>query len=236
MASKKKTMGLFYIVDRSGSMHGLEDVVVNSFNEQLQALKTNKDLKVSVSMTTFNHDIQFTRWMNSIKDVKELTRADYRPEGNTALHDAIGETLNRVLDQNAESDNNLVVIITDGHENSSRHWHSNSIKHLIESFKAKDNWTFSFVGANVDVEKVAMSMAIPLSNSISYTSDVGGTAFMNQRLTNSVMAYAASASIGPVTASNFVSASDEVLDLRSTNPDIDDLLKKAKDKLATPTK
>lgn len=224
-------MSVFYVIDRSGSMHGLEDVVVNSFNEQLQAVRANKEVKATVSVTTFNHDVTFTRWANSIKDVRELTRADYVPHGNTALHDAIGQTLNRVLDLNAESDSNLVVIITDGQENSSRIWHSNSIKHLIESFKSKGNWTFSFIGANVDVEKVAMDMAIPLSNTIAYTSDIGGTTSMNHRLRDSMMMYAASASIGAPMAANFVSASETVLDLRNTNPDIDNVLQDINSKI-----
>lgn len=231
--AKKKTVNLFYIVDRSGSMSGLKDVVVTSFNEQLEAARQNKDVKTSVSMTQFNHDIEFTRWMTSIKDTKPLTLEEYRPSGNTSLHDAIGLTLNRIIDLKQVGDNNLVVIITDGHENSSKHFHSESVKRYIDSLTKEGNWTFSFVGANVDVEKVAFSMGVPLSNSVSYTSDRQGTVTMSNSLRDMTSNYIMMASVGGNVAANFSNSSEAPLDLRNTNPDADEELRRLARNAAT---
>lgn len=144
----KKFKGLtyiYFILDKSGSMKGVRDVAINGFNEWKQeTLKVDGNYRLS--MTLF--DTEYNKLYENIdlNDVPDLTRNEYQPNGMTALFDAIGTTMNGVKVK--KSDRALVVIYTDGQENSSKEYKQADIKKLIEDMQGKGNITFTFLAAD----------------------------------------------------------------------------------------
>ena len=94
-----------------------------------------------------------------IDEVKEITREDYIACGCTALYDAMGEMISELKRKMTPEDRVLVTVITDGYENASIHWNGPQIKSLVEELRHQ-GWTFTYIGANQDVEAVAGSMGI----------------------------------------------------------------------------
>ena len=154
------------ILDESGSMQSIKTATINGFNEVLQTIKGMEikypNLKQFVSFVTFNGmGIKTLIDVKPAALLKELDDKNYKPDSNTPLYDAIGFSVNKLkayIDDQEEK-NVLVTILTDGEENSSDEFDVKAVKSLIEEQKAQ-GWTFSFIGANQDVEKVAFSISI----------------------------------------------------------------------------
>jgi hypothetical protein len=174
---KKKT---FYhlIVDKSGSMQDCIPSTLSGFNEQMQAISSLQqrfpDQEISVGFTSFNHQVDHHFLDKQPKQVLPLTKKNYKPEGSTAMLDAIGKTTELIREemQTALTDLNntvVVVIITDGYENASVLYTLQKINTLISSLEATEQWTFSFLGATPDAVDVARSMSIRTSNSMSFS-------------------------------------------------------------------
>ncbi len=153
------------ILDESGSMDGVTWQTISGCNETLNGIRAmaeeNKEQKQYVSIYCF--DTSRSRYLfenKPIEEVKGLTAKDYRPNACTPLYDAIGNTVSK-LQKIATSTDSIakVTIITDGYENASRQWSLASIVTLIKSLKQK-GWLFTFIGANIDVEKTSHSLGI----------------------------------------------------------------------------
>jgi Mg-chelatase subunit ChlD len=154
------------ILDESGSMQSIKNATISGFNEVLQTIKGMErkypELQQFVSFISFNGmGIKTLIDMKPAIVMKELDEKKYRPDSNTPLFDAIGFSVNKLkTDIEEEIDKNvLVTILTDGEENSSREYDVAGIKSLIEELRAQ-GWTFAFIGANQEVEKVAFSISI----------------------------------------------------------------------------
>lgn len=172
------TTELVFILDKSGSMSGLEEDTIGGFNALLEKQKKEEG-KTYVTTVMFNNRPTFVHDNENLMSIKPLTSEDYRVGGSTALLDAIGETINKVSNRIMVMDREkpskvLCVITTDGLENSSREYSYARIKELVEA-KTKEGWEFIFLGANIDSFSVATSLGIKRSNTSNYVSDSDGT-------------------------------------------------------------
>lgn len=167
---KEQITHVAIVLDKSGSMAGTKNQTINGFNEQIQQIKKNaEDGKFLVSLVTFDSDVYEHFWDQDVNEIAEANPNDYNCGGMTAMYDAVSYTLNK-LQSESESNKDkdvayLVVIISDGEENSSKHINQSALKELVESLDKKDNWTFTYMGCNKQyLEKLSKDMAIPLGN------------------------------------------------------------------------
>ena len=163
------------IVDKSGSMIDCIDSTINGFNEQVMSIK-QKQLKfeeeeITMGLTTFNQAVDHHYFQSNPSNIQSLNYTTYRPDGSTALLDAIGDTITQLSIQTQSSQlptTVVVVILTDGYENSSRLYNLVKIRNMISSLEESGKWTFSFIGATLDAVDVAASMAIKSQNSFAF--------------------------------------------------------------------
>ena len=178
---KKGLTELVFIVDRSGSMAGLEKDTISGFNAML---KEQAELEGEARVTTVLFDNQYRLLHDriDIRAVAPLTEKDYRVGGGTALLDAIGRTIKKiraVQKQTAEeyrAEKVLFVIITDGEENSSRKYSAEQIKERIEHQQEKYGWEFVFFGANMDAVLEASKLGIAAEFARGWLANAAGTA------------------------------------------------------------
>lgn len=174
------------ILDESGSMESIRKQAVDSVNETVQTIrkaqKQNDETEQFVSFVTFNDDMKTVLDCVPAKKVKELSKKDYTPGGMTALYDAMGTSISNLRSKIETGDRVLVTIVTDGYENASRHFDVQNIQELVSELKKRD-WVFVYIGANHDVEKVAMEMNI--GNVASFTADAEGVEEMTSRVNTS---------------------------------------------------
>jgi uncharacterized protein YegL len=163
-----------FVLDKSGSMSNLVDDTIGGFNSVLQQQKAQED---QAYITTMLFDHQF-RWLHDHLDlryVKPITRQQYLPSGCTALYDAIGQTIAK-LDNITEAEDNanvLMVIITDGQENSSREFEGGRIRKMVEARREK-GWEFLFLGANIDSFAVSEGLGIARNRTANWRADSRG--------------------------------------------------------------
>ena len=177
--NKPKDVELVFILDRSGSMGGLESDTIGGYNSMLSKQKKEKTGKVSVTTVLFDDQYELLYNQVPIEKVSPMTEEEYYVRGSTALLDAIGKTVMQVKanqDKKEIKDKVLFVIITDGMENASREYRAEQIKKLIEERKEKDNWEFLFLGANIDAIGAAKDIGIDSSRDVRFKSDKKGTA------------------------------------------------------------
>lgn len=158
----------------SGSMETLRADTIGGFNNYLNRLREDDSTDVLVSLTTF-HNTDQVQPLRPLAEVPALTRANYEPMGGTALYDALGNFFNasRWFDT---GDPQLLLIITDGHENSSRRYTKQAIVNEITSRKAVGNWTFAYLGANQDAWDEGSQINIHAT--LTYQPDSTGTRYM----------------------------------------------------------
>lgn len=182
---------MIFILDKSGSMSGLEEDTIGGFNSMLEEQK-DVDGDAIISTVLFNNRHQVIHNRLDIKEVTPLTRREYRVGGSTALLDSIGRAINKIKLVYADTlrehrpDKVIFVITTDGHENSSREFSYSQIKKLIEQVQERYNWEFLFLGANIDAVSEARKFGIDKSRAVRYHSDKKGTK-VNSETINKVM-------------------------------------------------
>jgi hypothetical protein len=154
------------ILDKSGSMSTKVQDVIGGFNLYLDELAKESAVDYGFSLTLFDTVVEMRYKAAPLAKVAELDDGTYRPSGNTALLDAIGNT---VQTANTEGFDKIVtVIMTDGEENSSSEWKLNAIRELIKTKEAAGNWTFVFLGANVDAFEQGANLGVPVAQSVHY--------------------------------------------------------------------
>jgi len=154
------------ILDASGSMESIYNQALSGVNETIQTIrmgqKEHPEFEQSLTLASFNSGKNYLNVKYSatpIDEVKEITKEDYIACGCTALYDAMGEMISELKRKVTLEDRVLVTVITDGYENASIHWNGPQIKSLVEELRHQ-GWTFTYIGANQDVEAVAGSMGI----------------------------------------------------------------------------
>lgn len=172
---KNNNVEIVFILDRSGSMGGLEEDTIGGYNS---FIKSKKDLNARLTTVLFDNKIEILHDREDIKKVKPLTNKDYYVRGCTALMDAIGISINRISKE-AEGKKVIFVITTDGLENASKEYNKKQIKKMIE--KRKD-WEFMYLGANIDSYDEASSIGIRKERVSNYKASSKGTRKMFQAL------------------------------------------------------
>ena len=185
---------LVFILDRSGSMHGLEKDTIGGFNS---VLERNKALPGDANITTilFDHRYTILHDRQPIRSVAPITEREYRVGGSTALLDAIGRTINKIAAaqkntaKEYRADKVLFVIITDGEENSSREFSARKVKKMIEQQKKRYDWEFIFLGANIDAVETAGHFGIRADCAVDYVPDGEGTELNFRTMGNVLCAF-----------------------------------------------
>lgn len=169
---------LVFILDRSGSMSGLEDDTIGGFNGMLKKQKEQNE-NVNVTTVLFDDKVDIIHDRFPIAIVQPLTEKDYYVRGCTALLDAVGESIRKIenveehLPDSHKASKVIFVITTDGHENSSRSYSYPQIRKLIEA-KKEIGWEFLFLGANIDAVGEAAKMGIERNRAVTYENDSEG--------------------------------------------------------------
>lgn len=177
---KESLTELVFILDRSGSMSGLEKDTIGGFNSMLDKQK-NEEGNAFVSTVLFDNSYELLHDRCDVNGISPITRKEYFVRGTTALLDAMGKTINNIgkaLSDTKEDERPnkvLFVIITDGMENSSTEFTYEKVKNMIEHQKTKYSWEFIFLGANIDAIKTAASFGIDEDMATNFISDSAGT-------------------------------------------------------------
>lgn len=164
MSQKIDTFHHMVIMDKSGSMTSLRQMVVDTFNETVQNVRKlsadNANIKHYVYFVTFDSEVNVVREKELSADVKEMLLEEFQPDGLTALYDGIGHGI-EVLKKNIQDDSKetaLITVLTDGHENFSHDYDAGKVKELVQSTENNNGWTFTYVGASVDYKETARSL------------------------------------------------------------------------------
>ena len=177
---KQDLTELVFILDKSGSMGGLESDTIGGFNAML---KKQQDAPGECRITTalFDNSYSLLHDRVDIRAVRPITAEEYQAGGTTALLDAIGRTIDKIVNvqkstaEEYRAGKVLFVIITDGQENASREYSARQIKSLITRQKEKYGWEFIFLGANIDAVETADRYGIKADRAIDYAADSVGT-------------------------------------------------------------
>lgn len=170
-----------FILDRSGSMNGLEKDTIGGFNGMLENQKQIEG-DVLISTVLFDDRSEVLHDRKPIQNIKEMTAKDYYVRGCTALLDAIGGAIHHIgnVHKYARKEDRpiktLFVIITDGFENSSKRYTYQKVKSMIERQQKRYGWEFIFLGANIDAIAEAKRFGIREEMAVEYICDEVGTA------------------------------------------------------------
>ena len=185
---------LVFILDRSGSMGGLESDTIGGFNSMLKKQQAEPgDCRITTVLFDHNYEVLHDRI--DIKAIKQITENEYFVRGSTALLDAVGQTINKIGNaqkntaKEYQADKVLFVITTDGMENASREFSYRKIQSMIKHQKSKYNWEFIFLGANIDAVEVASHLGIDSNRAQSFHNDSAGISRNYEVLSETVSSY-----------------------------------------------
>ena len=192
---------LVFILDRSGSMAGLEADTIGGFNSMIAKQKKEAG-EALVSTVLFDRDSTVIHDRLPLEKVPPMTEKDYFARGCTALLDAVGEAIHHIGNVHKYArredvpEKTLFIITTDGMENASRFYSSDRVKQMIERQKAKYGWEFLFLGANIDAVETARHFGIGADRAVNYHSDSAGTQLNYEVLSEAISAVRCSAPLG----------------------------------------
>ena len=188
---KNNITELVFILDRSGSMAGLESDTIGGFNSLIEKQR-KQDGKCYVSTVLFDNVSEVLYDRVELSKIRKMTEDDYTVRGCTALIDAIGGAIHHVGNVHKYArpedvpEQTMFVIMTDGMENASRRYTSDEVKKMIEKEKEKYGWEFLFIGANIDSVETARHFGIGADRSVNYHADAQGTAVVFDAVTETV--------------------------------------------------
>lgn len=197
----KNLTEIVFILDRSGSMSGLESDTIGGFNAMIEKQKKAPG-EALVSTILFDNVSEVIHDRVNIRDIKPMTDREYCVRGCTALLDAIGGAIHHIGNVHKYArtedvpEHTLFVITTDGMENASRRYDSERVKQMIERQKARHGWEFLFLGANIDAVETAGRFGIGADRAVNYHADRAGTQLNYEVLSEAVSAVRCSAPLG----------------------------------------
>ena len=191
---------LVFILDKSGSMAGLESDTIGGFNSML---KKQKELDGECRITTvlFDHRYELLHDRIDIRAVSPMTDREYQAGGTTALLDAIGRTIQKLVSvqkntaEEYRAEHVMFVIITDDAENSSREYSADQVKSMIEHEKEAYGWEFVFLGANIDAVETAGQFGIAPNRAVDYVPDGAGTELNFRAMSETVACFRATGAV-----------------------------------------
>lgn len=171
------TKEVIFILDRSGSMNGLEADTIGGFNGLIAAQKEVEGA-VNVSTILFDDAYETLHDQVALKTVSPLTNETYYVRGTTALLDAIGKTIttyaHRFNAKEKKPDSTMVVIMTDGYENASQEYSYSVVKSLVDAYQKEAGWEFLFLGANIDAMATGDQLGIRKDRAVNFHADAHG--------------------------------------------------------------
>lgn len=177
---KKDLVELVFILDRSGSMSGLEDDTIGGYNAMLEKQKKEPGEAI-ITTVLFDDRYELLHDRIYLRGIEPITDKEYFVRGSTALLDAVGRTINKIGNaqkhtvEEERAERVLFVITTDGMENASREFTYEKVKQMIEHQKCKYGWEFIFLGANIDAISTAERFGISKDRATNYNADSEGT-------------------------------------------------------------
>lgn len=198
---KKNLTEIVFILDRSGSMSGLEADTVGGFNAMIAKQKKESG-EALISTVLFDDESVVIYDRVPVQNIAPMTERDYYVRGCTALLDAIGGAIHHIGNVHKYArtedvpEHTLFVITTDGVENASRRYDSERVKQMIERQKARHGWEFLFFGANIDAVETAGRFGIGADRAVNYHADRAGTQLNYGVLSEAVSAVRCSAPLG----------------------------------------
>lgn len=177
---KNNITELVMILDKSGSMHGLEADTIGGFNAMIEKQK-NVDGKCYVSCVLFDNASHVIYDRADINSIKPLTSGDYIPGGCTALTDALGGAVKHIgnihkyIREEDVPEHTIFVIITDGMENASHKYTSDKVKKMIRKNEKENEWEFLYLAANIDAVETGKVMGFREDRSVNYKASSAGT-------------------------------------------------------------
>ena len=181
MKNKEQITEIVFIIDKSGSMHGLERDTIGGFNSVIEKQKKQSG-KVLVSLVLFNSSFHVVYDRADLQQVNPLTENDYRVGGSTALLDALGGAIKHISNVHKYARKEDVpttttfIITTDGLENSSRTYDSEQVKSMVKRQTEKYGWEFVFMAANIDAVETAKRYGIREDRAVNYDYSPQGVA------------------------------------------------------------
>lgn len=177
---KNNITELVFILDRSGSMSGLESDTIGGFNSLIERQKQVEG-KCYVTTVLFDNQVETIHDRVELGQIKPMTDRDYTTRGCTALLDALGSSIRHISQihkyARAEDvpEHTTFIIMTDGMENASRRFDSDTVKRMISHEKEKYGWEFLFLAANIDAVETAARVGISADRAVNYNADSKGT-------------------------------------------------------------
>ena len=178
---KKGLTEIVFILDRSGSMAGLEADTIGGYNSMLAKQKKEKGEAV-ISTVLFDDRTEILHDRKNIQNVERITDEEYYVRGCTALLDAVGGAIHHIsriqkeMPEEERPEKTLFIITTDGLENASRWYSYEKVKRMVEKKKKRNHWEFVFLGANIDAVEVAGRFGVAANRAVRYECDSVGTA------------------------------------------------------------
>lgn len=196
--NKNNITELVFILDRSGSMAGLESDTIGGFNSMIEKQK-KQDGDCYVSTILFDDESEVLHDRVKLGDIHKMTDNDYTVRGCTALIDAIGGAIHHIGNIHKYArpedvpEHTMFVITTDGQENASHKYTSEQVKKMIEHRREKYGWEFLFIGANIDAVETAARYGIDKDRAVNYNADGRGTQILYETVAKAVYNVRASA-------------------------------------------
>ena len=198
---KNNVTELVFILDKSGSMSGLDSDTIGGFNSMIEKQK-KQDGECYVSTILFNDESEVLHDRIKLGSIPKMTDSDYTVGGCTALIDALGSAIKHIGNVHKYArkedvpEHTMFVITTDGQENASHRFASEQVKKMIEQQKEKYGWEFLFIGANIDAVETAARYGITKDRAVNYNADSQGTHILYESIAKAVCNVRSSTPLG----------------------------------------